>query len=119
MARIKIQRLESELLKIISSALLFKVRDREIKSVNLTAVKLSNDLSYAKIYYTTLDSNVEKVQRSLERSKGFFKKEIATADFMRVVPELVFKFDEQEEKARKLEKILAQIQQEKAESDEI
>ncbi len=109
MARIRIQRLESELFKIISKVLTFKVRDRDLQMVNLVEIKLTNDLSYAKIYYTTLEPNIKQVQQALERSKGFIKNEIAAAKFMRVVPELIFKFDDQAEKARQLDDIFEQI----------
>ncbi|MCF7793107.1 MAG: 30S ribosome-binding factor RbfA [Candidatus Cloacimonetes bacterium] len=118
MPRIRIQRLESELFKLISTVLTFKVRDKDLQMVNVTEVKLTNDLAYAKIYYTTLEPNVKKVQLGLERSKGFIKKEIAAAKFMRIVPELIFKFDDKAEKARRLDEIFAKIHQEEADTDE-
>lgn len=118
MARIRIQRMESELFKLISSVLTLKVRDRDLQLVNIIEIKLSNDLNYAKVYFSTLEPNVHQVQKALERCKGFIKKEIAAAHFMRVVPELIFKFDEQAEKARKLEDIFSRIHQEEENSDE-
>ena len=116
MARIRIQRLESELFKLISNVLTFKVRDKDLQMVNLSAVKLSNDFSYAKVFFSSLDKNIPKVMAALERSKGFIKREIAAANFMRIVPELIFEFDELEEKARKMDEIFQKIHQEEDES---
>ena len=49
MARIRIKRLESELFKLLSTTISFKLRDDNLTMVTVTGVKLTNDLSYAKI----------------------------------------------------------------------
>ena len=110
MARIRIQRLESELLKIISNTINFKLRDKNLNMITITQVTLSNDLSHARIYFTHLSKiNSNKILQSLQKSSGFIKNEIACAKFMRVIPELVFNCDKVEEKARHLDELFAKI----------
>ncbi|MBN1949225.1 MAG: 30S ribosome-binding factor RbfA [Candidatus Cloacimonetes bacterium] len=106
MPRIRVLRFEKELLKIISSTLEVKMRDKYLEFVAITAVKLSNDLSHAKIYYTHLDQHPRaRVQETLEKASGQLKNEIARTKLMRRIPELTFIFDELEEKARKIDQL--------------
>jgi len=110
MARIRIQRLESELLKLISNVVNFKMRDKNLRMINISAVRLSNDLSHAKIFFTSLDDlNHDKILQAFRKSKGFIKREIAAAKFMRMVPDLHFFYDETEEKARHLDELFAKL----------
>ena len=113
MAKIRIQRLEKELLRILSSKINYKLRDKYLQFVTITEIKLSNDMSHARIYYSHLDQYPdEKVQQALTRSTGFLKKEIAYAKLMRVIPELTFIYDQVEEQARNIEEIFARIKSE-------
>ncbi len=113
MARIRIQRMEKELLRILSSTINYKLRDKYLKFVTLTEIKLSNDMSHAKIYYSHLDQYPdEKIQQALTKSTGFLKKEIAYTKLMRVIPELSFRYDKVEEQARNIDKIFDRIKSE-------
>ena len=114
MPKIRIQRLEKELLKLINNVLAFKMRNKNLSWVTITNIRFSNDMSYAKIYFSFLgDNSKEKVLNSLQKSAGFIKNEIAKAKMMRVIPELIFYYDELEENARKLDKIFEKINSEK------
>jgi len=114
MPRIRIQRLESELFKLISSVVTFQLRNKNLQFVTIKAIRLSNDLSYAKVFFTTLkDEKKEVVLEALRNSGGFIKRQIAEAKIMRVVPKLAFEYDEIDEQARKLDDIFAKIQSEK------
>ncbi|MDP8269230.1 MAG: 30S ribosome-binding factor RbfA [Candidatus Tenebribacter davisii] len=118
MARIRIKRLESELFKLISTIISFKLNDNNLTMVTVTGVKLTNDLSYLRIFYSHFDeTKTEDVQRSLNKSSGFFKNEIAKAKFMRKIPEIIFEYDKLEENARDLDKIFAKIDAEKKEEE--
>lgn len=119
MPRIRIQRLESELFKLISNVVTFQLRNKNLQMVTIKAIRLSNDLSYAKVFISTLnDEKKEVVLAALRKSKGFFKRQIAAAKIMRIVPDLTFEYDELEVKARKLDDIFAQIHSEEIESDD-
>ena len=57
---IKIERIASSMVKEISYLLATEVKNPNIKFVTITGVDTTNDLSFAKIYYTVL--NKEKLQ---------------------------------------------------------
>lgn len=119
MARIRIQRMEKELTKIISNTLLFKIRDKNLQSVTITSVKLTNDMSLLKVYFTHLGQESDKkVLAAINRSSGFIKKQIAEAKLMRRIPEIQFYYDKIAEKAHKLEDIFSQIEAEKEEEND-
>jgi len=119
MPAIRIRRMEKELLKLMNNVLAFKIRDKNLTWVTITNMQLSRDMSYARMYFSFMgDNSKEKVLRALQKSAGFFKNEIAKAKMMRTIPEIVFFYDDLEEKAGKLEKIFEKIHSEKSESDE-
>lgn len=115
MASIRIKRIESEISKILNYALSFKLRDKRLDWVNISKVKVTPDLKYAKIYYSTLshDVNHNMIVKGFSSAKGFLRKSIADAKFMRIVPELSFVYDDTEEKASRLDDIFAQINKDK------
>ena len=114
MERIRIQRLEKELLKFINNIVTYTLRDKNLEWVSISAVKLTNDISHAKIYFTFLgEKSPQNVLDTLTKSSGFIKKEIAAAKFLRQIPELIFLHDDLENNARNIDKIFAKIHAEK------
>jgi len=113
LASIRIKRLEKELFKIISRTVSFKLRDKRLSCVTITSVRLTNDMSLAKVYFTQYDKLADAVvQDTLQRSSGAIKKEIAALKLMRTIPNIRFQYDKLEDNARSLEDIFAQIRNE-------
>jgi len=113
MPNIRIQRMEKELLKLISNTLHYKLRDNRLHFVTITAVTLSNDMSYTKIYFTNINKiNHSKMEKILTKSSGFIKKEIAASKMLRIIPELHFIYDSTEENAHHLDDIFQKIHSE-------
>ncbi len=117
MSRIRIQRFEKELLKLVSNTINYRLRDKKLSFISITDVKLSNDMSSAKFYYTYIsDEAKDEVQNALKKSSGAIKQAIASAKLMRRIPEITFHYDEVEEKARELDEIFHKIEAEKHEN---
>ncbi|MCF7911321.1 MAG: 30S ribosome-binding factor RbfA [Candidatus Cloacimonetes bacterium] len=113
MPSIRIQRFEKELLKLMSRVVSYKLRDKNLAWVSITRVKLSPDLSYARVYFTHItNTSHEKVLDALKRCTGVIKHEIASAKMMRVIPDITFFYDDLEERADQLEEIFQKIHQE-------
>ena len=63
---VKIDRISSQMAKEISYILATEVKDRDLRFVTITDCRVTNDLSYAKVYYTSLDdSNREESLSSI------------------------------------------------------
>ena len=107
---IKIERIGSNLVKEISYILANEVKDNDIKFVTVTDVKVTNDLSYAKVYFTVLDNEKRKTTlEALNSAKGFIRRELADRVDVRHIPELEFVFDESIEYGKKIENIIDKI----------
>ena len=61
---IRIKRLNHAFMEEISMILMEEVRDEDLKFVTITGCDITNDLSYAKVYFTVLDKDKkEKIKR--------------------------------------------------------
>lgn len=111
---IKIDRIASMLEREISYILMMEVKNQDIKFVTVTGVKLSSDLSYAKVYVTVLDDAKKDVtMKALKDASGFIRHELFDRVDIRHIPELEFVYDESIEYGKKIEDIIEDIHEEK------
>ena len=107
---VKIDRLESNFVKEISYILMKEVKDEDIKFVTITGCDITNDLSFAKVYFTVLDeSKKESTIKALDRAKSFIRGQISKRIDMRHTPELIFVFDESIEYGNRIEKVIYEL----------
>ena len=83
--------------------------------VSVTRVRLSNDLSSARIYITALE-DVEEAVEILKQKAGYLRKLLATNLNLRYTPRLSFFKDEEEERAKRVDEILRKLREEKGDS---
>ena len=94
MASIKIERLNHTYQEAISTILAREVKDADIKFVTVTGVEVTNDLSFAKVYYTVLDKEKEETtKKALEKASSFIRTKLAEKVEVRHTPELRFIYD--------------------------
>lgn len=111
---IKIDRINHSIVREISYILMTEVKDEDIKFVTITDCKTTNDLSFAKIYFTVLDdSKRELTLEALKNASGFIRKELAERIEIRHIPELEFVYDESIEYGKKIENIIEEIHENK------
>ena len=69
------QRVSDSIKKEVASIFLFKVNDPRLRNITITNVVLSDDLSNAKIFYSTINSKDDEtsVKKALDKSKGFIR----------------------------------------------
>jgi ribosome-binding factor A len=107
---VKIDRLGSNFVKIISQILATEIKDENIKFVTITGCEVTNDLSFAKVYFTVLDMNKKnETMKSLEKAKSFIRGEISKRINIRHTPELRFIFDDSIEYGNKIERLINDI----------
>ena len=110
------QRVADQISASLSTAILTEVNDARLRQVALTAVKLSDDLSSGRVYWTFLDASVERkpreqksVERAFERAAGFLRSYVARNVSLKHVPELRFYFDEALERGRRMDALLSEL----------
>lgn len=80
--------------------------------LTITAVKVSPDLSFAKIYISLIEERNRKINfELLNEHKSELRKFLGNriGKQVRIVPEIAFVLDETEEKAAKIDQLLAQL----------
>ena len=111
---VKIERIENNLVKEISYILATEIKDNDIKFVTITGVKVTNDYSFAKVYFTVLDDNKKQTTiQSLKNAADYVRRELADRVIMRQIPKLIFVYDESIEYGQKIEDILEKLNEEK------
>ncbi len=107
---LKGERVASSMLKELSNIFLTEVKDEDLKNVTLTFATVTNDLSFAKIYFTTLDDDKkDKVLKDINKASGYFRSELAKRLEIRHIPEIRFVYDESIEYGRKIEEVLKRV----------
>ena len=106
---VKIERLNNLFLAELSKIIFKEIKNPIIKTVNLTAVEITNDLSFAKVYFTCMNEDKDKVLAELNEAKGFLRTKLANTIDIRHTPELVFEFDNSIEYGMNIEKIIEEI----------
>ena len=114
MNKVKIERYNDLFVKEISMILQTEVKDQNIKFVTITDVDITNDLSFAKVYFTVLNKEYLDVTKdALTRASSYIRGKLSERIEIRHTPELIFVYDESIEYGEKIEKILESINEEK------
>lgn len=110
---IKIERINSAMVKELSYILANEIKDQDLKFVTITDVKVTNDLSFAKVYFTVFNKDIQETLKAFKNATGFIKKELAMRMDIRHIPDLEFVYDESIAYGNKIEKIIQKIKEEK------
>lgn len=114
MGSLRIKRLGSLIQNELSIILDRKVKDPRKKMITITEVRLNEDGSVARVFFTSLgdESQKEEALRFLEHIKSFLRAELKSVLKIRMIPELRFEIDNTFEYGQKIEKLLEQIHRE-------
>jgi ribosome-binding factor A len=96
----------------ISALLEREVNDPRLsKFVSVTEVTLSPDLMHAKVYVSTLGSemNKEDLLAGFDKASGFLRKELAAHLRLRQMPELSFHYDDSIERGARLLELMSEL----------
>ncbi|MCX5697594.1 MAG: 30S ribosome-binding factor RbfA [Candidatus Omnitrophica bacterium] len=98
----------------ISSIIHDELKDPRLGFVTITKVELSNDLRFAKVFFSVLgkEQDYKKTQEALDSASGFIKKLICERIALRFAPEIIFRDDHSVEYSVRIEEILNQIKKE-------
>jgi ribosome-binding factor A len=100
----------------IASLLSREVHDPGIGFLTITRVRVTADLQLARVYYTTLgdDRARQDSARALQRAVPFLRRQLGRRLRLRQTPDLQFFFDESVEGQDRIEKILQDLEAERA-----
>ena len=110
---LSLKRLESNALRELSIILSRDTKNKHLSHVTVTEVRITNDLSYAKVYFTTLEDDKKKVENALNKASGFIRSCLCEKVQIRKMPEIHFVYDESIEYGKKIDDIIERINNEK------
>jgi ribosome-binding factor A len=101
-----------ELRDRIAEILTRQVRDPRLELMTVTALEISPDLSFARVFYRTLGDR-DAADRALRKAKPFIRRHLAEGLPLRRVPELDFRWDESADQAERVDRILDDLARER------
>lgn len=118
-SEIRQQRVAGLLFEEMSIMLAGELADPRISLVTVTDVRVSKDLRNARIYVSHQDEEVPRrdVLKALRSATPFVRGQLAERLGLRVVPELIFTYDDTPEKVARVDEILRQIAAEREQND--
>ncbi|MFQ5787476.1 MAG: 30S ribosome-binding factor RbfA [Thermodesulfobacteriota bacterium] len=91
-----------------------EIRDPRVNSVILTGIKISDDLGFARIFFTVMDdnANVEEILAGLQSAATFIKRELSKRFRIKRIPDLRFEFDIQLQEGYRVDELLRKTKSE-------
>lgn len=116
----RLGRIDEEYRKEISNIISYKLKNPNVTGmISVTKVNVTNDLKFAKVYVSILNSkNIKNTLAGLKKSSGFIRSELAKKVNLRNTPELIFELDDSLEYGARIDSILKDLNVNKADSEE-
>ena len=94
-------RVGEQLQREIASIIQFEMKDPGLGFATITKVELSNDLSHAKVGFSCLGQQPGRLstQEALDRAAGYIRSLVKKRLRLKIIPEIVFRYDETVEQA--------------------
>lgn len=113
MKDIKTKKIGSSFTKEISYILANEVKNPKLKFVTVTDCEVTNDLSYAKVYFTCLkDIDIDELTNELNKCANFIELYLAKNIEIRKMPQISFHYDNSYNYGKNIEAKLKEIQEE-------
>lgn len=112
----RVERVAEQVREEVSQILATEVADPGVGLVTVSRVKVTPDLSLARIYWTLLGDAAERKRttKALQRAAPFVRHLLAERMTLRRAPEVLFHYDEGLAAHQRVEEILQEIHQQEA-----
>ena len=116
----RLGRIDEEYKKEISQILNYELKNPNVTGlISVTKVKVTNDLKFAKVYVSILNSkNLKETLAGLKKSSGYIRSELAKRVNLRNTPEIIFELDDSLEYGARIDSILKEIMPKKEEDNQ-
>ena len=108
-------RVQEAIRQEVSNIVREQIRDPRLGFLTITGVELTNDLRYARIYFSVLGDEKAKrlALRGLNSAKGYIKGLLGDRIKLRYMPDIEFKIDETLERTQHIYDLFEKIKKEK------
>ena len=114
MPSLRSDKISDLLRKEISLIINKETKDPRLQKLNITAVKVSDDIGIATVFYTLIGESIEKEESSidnkvLKKFSGMVRSKLSKTMQIRRVPIIQFRFDESIEYSDNIENLLKNL----------
>ena len=114
MASNRAEKVSDLLKKEISLIITNEIKDPRLQNINITAVKVSDDIGIATVFYSIIGESIHKSDskiddRILKKFSGMIRSNLAKKIKIRRIPKIIFRFDESIEYSENIEKLLKNL----------
>lgn len=104
-------RVAAEIQRVLAELLQRRSKDPRLADVTITAVRLTPDLRFARVFFTLLGERADQAAAlaGLEHAMPFLRRGVAEGLSLRYVPDLAFAYDETLESARRIDSLLHEL----------
>lgn len=119
MKSVRLERINSEIQKIVSEIIDTKLRDPQIDAIiSVNQVDTTPDLAYSKVYISSIGKTPkDEVVARLKGAGGYIRGQLSKRINLRIIPRLEFILDTSEEYANRIDNILKTIKYSTAPDD--
>lgn len=120
MANYRRGRINDEMQKELAQ-ILRELKDPRVANafISVTAVDVTGDLKFAKVYYSAMTGDKKEIAKGLKSSAGFIRRELAQRLNLRMTPELTFYEDHSIAHGAHISKLLESIDISEEEDEEV
>ena len=108
-------RISDLLIKEISEMLVRgRIKDPRVSSASITAVRVTDDMGYAKVFFTSLDesSDTEEMLRGLRNATGYIRTALSRRLRIKRIPNIEFEYDALVEKRARIDELIRNVSDE-------
>ena len=114
MASNRAEKVSDLLKKEISLIITNEIKDPRLQNINITAVKVSDDIGIASVFYSIIGESIHKSDSKIDDSilkkfSGMIRSNLAKKIKIRRIPKIIFRFDESIEYSENIEKLLRNL----------
>ena len=115
----RLQKINERFREELSEMLIREISDPRLSGISVTEVQIDRELAYANIYVSALEGaeRSEEILQALKHAQGFIRRELAQRVELRTFPHLRFHWDATFERAEKIERLIASLHSEDAQTD--
>jgi len=101
-------RIADQIQRELADLLRHEIRDPRVNQITITAVEVSRDYAYAKVFYTSLGDQEQNasIEKGLLKASGFLRSCLSKKLKLRIVPQLTFSYDRSIENGAYLSKLI-------------
>jgi ribosome-binding factor A len=110
-------RLGHELTQRLAQILEHRVSDPRLRGLVIVDVTAAPDASFARVYYRTLGDR-EQAAQALDKAKPYIRRRLAQGLKLRRVPELDFRYDRSQDSGSRVDEILRELGEGRADEAE-